>query len=184
MKNHPILNSKRRKHSKESKEKMRQAKLKNPTRYWLGKKISKEHNAKLQAGKLAKPREYKPLGVEARAKISATLKKKYALGEIVSPFATMPKRYGKDSGNWRGGTTERGQMIRRSLKYTQWRMSILERDDFICKKCGARGGKLHVDHIKPFSKYPELIFEPSNARTLCIPCHRATDTWGCHQKTT
>ena len=31
------------KHSDETKEKMRQAKLKNPTRYWLGKKMSEEH---------------------------------------------------------------------------------------------------------------------------------------------
>ena len=36
------------KHSKETREKQKKAKLKNPVRYWLGKKLSSEHNAKLQ----------------------------------------------------------------------------------------------------------------------------------------
>lgn len=38
-------------HTKEAKQKMREAKLKNPTNYWLGKKLSPEHNRKLQEGK-------------------------------------------------------------------------------------------------------------------------------------
>lgn len=45
---HPFYGKK---HSEETKKKMRQVKLKNPTRYWLGKKISPEHNRKLQEGK-------------------------------------------------------------------------------------------------------------------------------------
>jgi len=40
------------KHKKETKQKMKEAKLKNPTKYWLGRHITKEHNDKLQKGRL------------------------------------------------------------------------------------------------------------------------------------
>ena len=114
--------------------------------------------------------------------MSQTLKAKYKSGELISPFAKMPKRFGAETSNWRGGTTKIGQMLRRALSYKLWRLEVLKRDDFTCQICGKRGGKLHVDHIKSFSDYPELRLEMLNARTLCIPCHRATDTWGCHSK--
>lgn len=41
-------------HSEESKEKMRQAKLKNPSKYWLGKKMPKELVEKLSKAKIGK----------------------------------------------------------------------------------------------------------------------------------
>lgn len=148
--------------------------------YWLGKKISAEHNRKLQEGKLKHPPSQlgRVRDKEYRRKISETLKRKYKEGLIVSPFALMPKKFGSEAPNWRGGKTLVGQGIRKSLKYKEWRMEILKRDDFTCQDCGVRGGKLHADHIKPFAYFPELRFELSNGRTLCIPCHRKTPTWG------
>lgn len=44
--------------------------------------------------------------------------------------------------------------------------------------CKYEGKEKEVDHIKPFSLYPDLRFELSNGRTLCKPCHRNTETWG------
>lgn len=126
----------------------------------------------------------KVLSTESRFRISQSLKKRYELGELVSPLVSLGivGRRGEKSPNWRGGKTLIGQMIRRSLTYKEWRMSILQRDDFTCQECGTRGGKLHVDHIKSFADYPELRFDKTNARTLCIPCHRNTVTWGAHKK--
>lgn len=43
-----------------------------------------------------------------------------------------------------------------------------------CQCCGVRASKvkpLHVDHIKPRSKFPELELEASNLQVLCIDCN-------------
>ncbi len=73
--------------------------------------------------------------------------------------------------------------IRHSPKYKAWRKKIFERDDYTCVKCGQRGGKLNADHIKSFARFPELRFELSNGRTMCIPCHKQTDTYGWKSRT-
>lgn len=75
--------------------------------------------------------------------------------------------------NWRGGITEKNRLIRNSREYKNWRKSVFERDRFTCVMCGYRSKKrrdIRADHIKPFSKYPELRFDISNGRTLCLPC--------------
>lgn len=68
--------------------------------------------------------------------------------------------------------------IRKSWAYTKWRKSIYERDDYTCQICHKRGVRIQADHIKPFAWYPELRFELSNGRTLCVDCHRMTPTYG------
>lgn len=68
-----------------------------------------------------------------------------------------------------------------SLEYKLWRKAVFKRDNYTCIWCGIKGsepkGFLNADHIKPFSLYPELRFELSNGRTLCVPCHKKTDTY-------
>jgi 5-methylcytosine-specific restriction endonuclease McrA len=79
---------------------------------------------------------------------------------------------------WKGGPEFQIGEGRTSREYSQWRMAVFQRDDFTCQMCGIRGGKLHADHILPWSTYRELRFELSNGRTLCIPCHKTTPTYG------
>lgn len=69
-------------------------------------------------------------------------------------------------------------LLRGSARYREWRTAVFERDDYTCQECGERGGALQADHIKPFAFYPELRFDLDNGRTLCVPCHRRTDTYG------
>lgn len=81
--------------------------------------------------------------------------------------------------NWRGGITPENKSARMCAAYRNWRKAVFERDNFACVVCGdATGGNLEADHIKPFAGFPELRYEVANGRTLCIPCHRKTDTWG------
>lgn len=54
------------------------------------------------------------------------------------------------------------------------RFSILMRDGFTCKSCGAspvktQGVELHVDHILPWSKGGETVAE--NLETKCSKCN-------------
>jgi hypothetical protein len=87
-------------------------------------------------------------------------------------------RRGSASNFWKGGTTEEAKLIRQSAEYRLWRRAVFERDDYVCQICGQRGGRLHPDHIKRFSHFPELRFDVSNGRTLCEPCHKQTPTYG------
>jgi len=53
------------------------------------------------------------------------------------------------------------------------RWKVLKRDRFTCCKCGASpvlkvGVEFHVDHIMPYSKGGETVFE--NLQTLCSTC--------------
>lgn len=64
------------------------------------------------------------------------------------------------------------------IVYEEWRTKIFERDNYTCQECGQRGGKLNADHIKPYQAFPELRFEMSNGRTLCVECHKKTDSYG------
>jgi len=73
--------------------------------------------------------------------------------------------------------------IRYSKKMRKWRKAVFERDDYTCQNCGARNGNgkaivLNADHIKSFALFPELRFDVDNGRTLCVDCHRKTDTHG------
>lgn len=65
--------------------------------------------------------------------------------------------------------------------YIDFRKSILERDK-VCVKCQKSGSKtnpLQVDHFPyPKALYPDKIFDPNNARALCLSCHKKTETFG------
>ena len=64
----------------------------------------------------------------------------------------------------------------RTLRYT-----ILMKYDRRCMCCGAcpDDGRtvLHVDHIKPRHRYPELSLDENNLQILCSACNQGKGAW-------
>lgn len=108
----------------------------------------------------------KKLPDEWRAKISAA--------KIGKP---APHKAGANCPFWKGGVTPVHLAIRMSLDYSLWRKAVFARDGYRCVSCG-KGGAIEADHIKPFAQFPDLRFAVSNGRTLCVGCHKATETYG------
>lgn len=128
-----------------------------PNRYWLGKKRSLEDREKFRVSHLGQSPS-----IEHRRKLSESGKRAKA--------------------HMRSADSSEHERIRKSLEYRLWREAVLKRDNWTCRFCFARGGKIHADHIKPFAYFPELRFAIDNGRTLCVPCHMATPTWGAGPK--
>lgn len=81
------------------------------------------------------------------------------------------------------GVKPRTYHLRQRDKYgsaadREWRVSVFSRDDYTCQHCGIRGGRLQAHHIKPYREYPELRHVLSNGETLCVDCHKKTDSYG------
>ena len=72
--------------------------------------------------------------------------------------------------SWKGGISVLNNE-RASSDYAIWRRNVFKRDNFTCQVCDITGVYLHADHIQSFADYPQLRYELSNGRTLCVPCH-------------
>lgn len=171
------------KHSKETREKISKSLSGRPSAN-KGRKMSKEFcelQSKLQTGRPS-PNKGKVLSEETKSKISAGMKgKKNSLGNKWSleqrENLAKIRIKGSEHHFWKGGITPINKAIRTSSKYKIWRESVFSRDDWTCIWCGKRGVEIHADHIKPFAHFPGLRFEITNGRTLCVPCHKTTDTY-------
>lgn len=101
------------------------------------------------------------------------------------------KLRGSNSHLWRGGITKINKKVRESIYYKRWRDKVFKRDGYTCLLCDRRG-KLNVDHypktlasIMSTNKILSLaaavrckeLWDVKNGRTLCIDCHKKTDTY-------
>lgn len=62
-----------------------------------------------------------------------------------------------------------------SRAWLELRYKILQKYKATCMCCGATradGTQIHVDHIKPRFKYPELALDINNLQVLCAECNR------------
>lgn len=105
-------------------------------------------------------------------------KEKLELGRQYYKGKKRPENSGDKCHLWRGGIYPKHLAERQTLEYKQWRTSVFTRDEFTCQSCKKVGGKLNADHIVPFSANEKLRLDINNGRTLCVECHRKTDTYG------
>lgn len=162
------------KHSAETRLKMSRLAMGNKSA--LGKNVGKKHSEETKrkmsdahtGSKAYNWKEDKPKCIECG----------HMLAQRISLYCRVCVFKGERASNWQGGKTLLGKVIRNSAEYRNWRNLVFERDSYTCQHCKKRGIKLNADHIKPFSLFPELRFELSNGRTLCIECHQKTDTYG------
>lgn len=173
------------KHSEATRNKFREAWVRNRKfrkTYNKGKKGLHKHSetTKLKMSKTRKGRKRLPFTDEWKRNMSLSHK-----GIKMPPFTEEHKRkikeanLGEKSHFWKHGKTEENQLIRTSAEYKDWRKQVYERDGYMCVLCGDdRGSNLNADHIRPFALYPELRFDINNGRTVCVDCHKKTDTYG------
>jgi hypothetical protein len=150
----------------------------------MGKKLTEDHKSKLRGKR-------KPLSLEHKKKLGIassirgqTQKTRDKLSKIFS---------GANSHFWKGGITPLVRLLRKLARYRQWRCDVFERDEFICQLCFQKGGELNADHYpKTFSNIIheynmktleeaikcEELWNINNGRTLCVTCHRKTETYG------
>lgn len=167
-----------------------------------GTKLSQAHREKLSLAKKGKiPKNIsliagwnrgksswskgKHLSEEHKRKIGESNKKVYS---DISRRQEISNRFkGEKNKWWKGGLTEKNHServaIMNSWEYRFWRESVFKRDNYTCVWCHLKAGLgksviLNADHIKPFASYPELRLVLENGRTLCVPCHKKTNTWG------
>lgn len=174
----------------------------------LNKKFTDEHKNKLsEKAKLRKPnflgKKHTP---ETKLKISQKVQTAYNEGRLTiwnkgmsgyknQPCSEETKKKIRDAvvgkprpqsrgivnGNWKGGITPVNTAFRNSLEYRLFREVVFMRDNYTCLECNKRGCELNMHHIKPFSLFPELRLAMDNVITLCVECHKKTDTylWKC-----
>jgi 5-methylcytosine-specific restriction endonuclease McrA len=54
----------------------------------------------------------------------------------------------------------------------EWRLKVLERDGYICQKCGCKRKRLlQAHHRRSKEECPESIYDVDNGETLCVYCH-------------
>lgn len=69
------------------------------------------------------------------------------------------------------------QSYRNGKEYSQWRDSVLKRDNYTCVLCHERSISIHSDHIKSFALYPKNRFNINDGRTLCYRCQLLCYIW-------
>lgn len=158
---------------------MSNARLKNPMRYWLGKKRSfKDRRNISKATKIA-----------MKDPIILQKVRKANLG-----------RCGELANNWQGGRTKIRNLLGSLYKYKEWRKAVFERDNWTCQDCGIKSKKglgytvyLQAHHVKHcwrilqdnnITNSQEAIncnklWDLDNGMTLCRDCHNKIkkETW-------
>lgn len=145
---------------------------------WLAKEYHQKDRSALEIAKQFSITEaailfwLRKLGIKRKTMSEIRKRKKWGLsGKQNGMFG----KFGKNNPNWNGGHSPERQSAYARSAWKELAKTILKRDNYKCQKCEVghlKGDRLIVHHIKPWAKYPELRFIPSNLLTLCESCHK------------
>jgi thymidylate synthase (FAD) len=76
---------------------------------------------------------------------------------------------GSESNFWKGGTSDERELIGAWTR--QVAPQVHEKFDYICQRCGNRGGVLHAHHLVPVFADESLAYDFDNLVSLCKDCH-------------
>lgn len=140
-----------------------------------GKKHTEERKEKIGKSNKGKHKKGEERNKEIVEKIRKKLKKYFSNEENKILASCYAQKINRE--DWNGFKKTEYEKIRRSKEWKKWRKKVFERDKFTCKNKNCKycnnelGVEIHPHHIKPFSIYPNLVFEIDNGRTLCANYH-------------
>ncbi len=120
--------------------------------------------------------EFANTGETARSEASETKAPMDSTGTIEPKLHTQQSKPDIQNGPLNASSSIEPMLRRRTPRDPSLRLrfKVLQRDNFSCRQCGRSpatllGVILHVDHITPWSKNGETVFE--NLQTLCEICN-------------
>ncbi len=149
---------------------------------FYGRKHTEESKNKMRISKLGKtiPEEIRKKMSISHKGIKKTIEDKKGCSERMKQRiidGTINLKKGKEHWNWKGGVSTLNHRLRTSSMWKIWREAVFLRDNFTCQNnnciyCNNKiGVMLHPHHIKPFSLFPELRFNINNGVTYCAEFH-------------
>lgn len=128
----------------------------------------------MRVARLDEPREKKCehcgelFGLEKCANNIAKFRTRRFCSTSCSAQALRPS--GADHPMWKPELIEKQRTSRGPQ--ANWAKKVKQRDEWQCRSCGVKGGRLEAHHIDEFSKMVALRWDVENGITLCFDCHR------------
>lgn len=164
--------------------------------HFKGKKLSIEHIKKLKISHL-KGGKYEKCSICKKSILISPARQKNRLHHCSRKcYAVWIRKSkihsGNNNWNWKGGITSLKKRIITLPEYIEWRNLVYKRDDYTCQECGStKSNNFNCHHLIPFSYILKvynikniknaldckILWDINNGQTLCIPCHKKTDTY-------
>lgn len=86
----------------------------------------------------------------------------------------LQENRGENHPSWNHSLTTEERITRRVYtEYQEWRSKVFKRDEYICRCCGVKGGKIVAHHLDGYNWCVEKRTDIDNGVTLCDKCHNA-----------